>query len=81
MSKKDFLNNCFSPNWLEVDLSEAKNRDVTVNKEVNPESKQRKDLKVLLQELEEIKTNIERAVEKQHRLSNLLGFYTGTIAQ
>lgn len=81
MSKKDFLNNCFSPNWLEVDLSEAKNRDVTVNKEVNPESKQRKDLTVLLQELEEIKTNIERAVEKQHRLSNLLGFYTGTIAQ
>ena len=81
MSKKDYLNNCFSPNWLEVDLSEAKNKDSTINKEVNPESKQRKDLTILLQELEEIKTNIERAVEKQHRLSNLLGFYTGTIAQ
>ena len=82
MSKKDFNNNCFSPNWLEVDLSAiAENREETVNKEVRLESKRRKDLKTLLKELDEIKKNIERAVEKQHRLANLMGFYTGEIAQ
>ncbi len=82
MSKKDFNNNCFSPNWLEVDLSEsAKSREGTFNKEVRLESKQRKDLKTLLKELDEIKKNIEKAVEKQHRLANLVGFYTGELAQ
>ena len=82
MSKKDFNNNCFSPNWLEVDLSEgAKSKEGTLNKEVRLESKQRKDLKTLLKELDEIKKNIEKAVEKQHRLANLVGFYTGEIAQ
>lgn len=82
MSKKDFNNNCFSPNWLEVDLSEsAKSRECTFNKEVRLESKQRKDLKTLLKELDEIKKNIEKAVEKQHRLANLVGFYTGELAQ
>ena len=82
MSKKDFNNNCFSPNWLEVDLSEgAVSNEGTVNKEVCLESKQRKDLKTLLKELDEIKKNIEKAVEKQHRLANLIGFYTGEFAQ
>ena len=82
MTKKDFQNNCFSPNWLEVDLSDAAERvDLSVNKEVRLESKRRKDLKTLLKELDEIKENIERAVEKQHRLANLIGFYTGELAQ
>ena len=81
MSKKDFNNNCFSPNWLEIDLSEAESKQTEVNKEVRLESKRRKDLKTLLKELDEIKENIERAVEKQHRLANLMGFYTGEIAQ
>ena len=82
MSKKDFQNNCFSPNWLEVDLTNAaESNDPSVNKEVRLESKRRKDLKTLLQELEEIKKNVERAVEKQHRLANLMGFYTGEFAQ
>jgi hypothetical protein len=82
MSKQDFKNNCFSPSWLEVDLSEAAERtDLSVNKEVHLESKRRKDLKTLLKELEEIKKNVERAVEKQHRLANLMGFYTGEFAQ
>ena len=31
--------------------------------------------------LDEIKKNIEKAVEKQHRLANLIGFYTGELAQ
>ena len=78
-TKEDFNNGCFSPNWLEVDLSEA--AVGTENKEVRLESKRRKDLKTLLKELDEIKENIERAVEKQHRLANLMGFYTGEIAQ
>ena len=82
MTKKDFQNNCFSPNWLEVDLSNAVERaDLSVNKEVSLESKRRKDLKTLLNELDEIKKNIEKAVEKQHRLANLMGFYTGEFAQ
>ena len=82
MSKKEFENNCFSPNWLEIDLSSAvENKEATVNKEVSLESKQRKDLKTLLKELDEIKKNIEKAVEKQHRLANLVGFYTGELAQ
>ena len=82
MSKKEFNNKCFSPNWLEVDLSKAESREDTVNKEVRPESEQqRKDLNTLLKELDEIKKNIEKAVEKQHRLANLIGFYTGEFAQ
>ena len=44
-AKEDFKNNCFSPNWLEVDLSKAESREDTVNKEVRLESEQRKDLK------------------------------------
>jgi predicted transcriptional regulator len=80
-AKEDFKNNCFSPNWLEVDLTEAANREDTVNKEVRLESEQRKDLNTLLKELDEIKKNIEKAVEKQHRLANLVGFYTGEFAQ
>jgi len=81
-TKKEFNNNCFSPNWLEIDLSNSEESNVsTVNKEVRLESKRRKDLKTLLKELDEIKENIERAVEKQHRLANLIGFYTGELAQ
>ena len=81
-TKEDFNNNCFSPNWLEIDLSEAAESDDTLlNKEVRLESNRRKDLKTLLTELDEIKKNIEKAVEKQHRLANLIGFYTGELAQ
>lgn len=81
MSRKEFDNNCFSPNWLEVDLSDTAVNAEPVHKEVRLESKQRKDLTTLLKELDEIKENIEKAVEKQHRLANLIGFYTGELAQ
>ena len=97
-NKKDYLNKCFSPNWIEIDLenlqseqkakevsktsSESYNSDITaVKKEASLESKHRKDLNTLLKELEEIKQNIERAAEKQHRLANLMKFYTGEFAQ
>ena len=96
MSKKEYLNKCFSPNWIEIDLDEisaqtakevSNSSDLDVqktqeqyNKEVRLESKRRKDLNTLLKELDEIKQSIERAAEKQHRLANLMSFYTGEFA-
>ena len=91
MNKKEYNNKCFSPNWIEIDLDDVN----TVNKEVNQseqvrqytvkeerlESKRRKDLNTLLRELDEIKQNIEKVAEKQHRLANLMSFYTGECAQ
>ena len=77
MSKKEFENKCFSPNWLEVDLTEAK--VTTQNKEER--QSYRKNLETLLKELDEIKQNIENAREKQRMLANLMGFYTGEYAQ
>jgi t-SNARE complex subunit (syntaxin) len=78
-NKKDFQNKCFSPNWIEIDLEEVAKEQV--NREVRLESKRRKDLKTLLKELDEIKQNIEKVAEKQHRLANLMGFYSGDFAQ
>ncbi len=96
MSKKEYLNKCFSPNWIEIDLDEisaqtakevSNSSDLDVqktqeqyNKEVRLESRRRKDLNTLLKELDEIKQSIERAAEKQHRLANLMSFYTGEFA-
>ena len=95
-NKKNYLNKCFSPNWIDVDLEtvDRQQKEVTKtsnesyknvrtqeNREVRLENKQRKDLKTLLKELDEIKQNIEKAAEKQHRLANLMGFYTGEFAQ
>ena len=94
-NKKDYLNNCFSPNWIEVDLNEVQKQqkeveaisnaelelDYTYKTEVHSETKRRKDLNTLLKELDEIKQNIERVAEKQHRLANLMGFYSGEFAQ
>lgn len=91
MNKKEYNNKCFSPNWIEIDLDNVN----TVNKEVNQseqvrqhtvkeerlESKRRKDLNTLLRELDEIKQNIEKVAEKQHRLANLMSFYTGEFAR
>ena len=51
------------------------------NKEARLESKRRKDLNTLLKELSEIKESIEFAAEKQHRLANLMSFYTGEFAK
>ena len=78
-TKRDFKNNCFSPNWIEVDLRDVKEQQSA--REERLESKRRKDLNTLLKELDEIKQNIERVAEKQHRLANLMGFYSGEFAQ
>ena len=77
-TKKDFQNRCFSPNWIEIDLDEVERQTV---KEERLESKRRKDLNTLLKELDEIKQSIEKAAEKQHRLANLMSFYTGEFAK
>ena len=94
-NKKDYFNKCFSPNWIEIDL-ETVNRqqkevlEVTENDEIlvrtyerkeYTETRQRKDLNTLLKELDEIKQNIEKVAEKQHRLKNLMSFYTGEFAR
>ena len=78
-TKRDFNNNCFSPNWIEIDLEDVRRRQAI--REERLENKRRKDLKTLLKELDEIKQNIERVAEKQHRLANLMGFYRGEFAQ
>mgnify|MGYP007123282469 FL=1 len=78
--KEEYNNKCFSPNWIEVDLA-AKSEERQTVKEERLESKRRKDLNTLLRELDEIKQNIERVAEKQHRLANLMSFYTGEFAQ
>ena len=95
-NKKDYFNKCFSPNWIEVDLETVdrqqkevtqtgnesyKNVSTYENREVRLEERRRKDLNTLLRELEEIKQNIEKVAEKQHRLANLMGFYSGEFAQ
>lgn len=94
-TKKDYANKCFSPNWIEIDLGEVEqqtlraleeeerlspSREQHQTKEERLEDKRRKDLTTLLKELDEIKENIERAVEKQHRLTNLMKYYTGDFA-
>lgn len=94
-NKKEYLNKCFSPNWIEVDLEivDSQQKEVTEVSEADKtlvrtyerkeslETRQRKDLNTLLRELDEIKQNIERVAEKQHRLANLMGFYSGNLAQ
>ena len=94
-NKKDYLNKCFSPNWIEINLetiqdpqkevivvSNAGNESVDTNeRKESLETRKRKDLETLLKELEQIKQNIERVAEKQHRLANLMSFYTGDLAQ
>lgn len=76
MNRKEYDNKCFSPNWIEIDLDEVESHTV---KEERLESKRRKDLNTLLKELDEIKQGIERAAEKQHRLADLMRFYTGEL--
>ena len=94
-NKKEYFNKCFSPNWIEIDL-ETVNRQQkevievsesdyelvrTQKRKDNLETRRRKDLNTLLRELDEIKQNIEKVAEKQHRLANLMSFYSGEFAQ
>ena len=94
-NKKDYFNRCFSPNWIEVDLETVDRQSKEVievsesdynlvhsnERKESLETRRRKDLNTLLRELDEIKQNIERVAEKQHRLKNLMSFYSGEFAQ
>lgn len=85
-ARKEYDNKCFSPSWLDNDeiISQAVENHTTegqTKKEDRLESKRRKDLNTLLKELDEIKLSIERAAEKQHRLANLMSFYSGEFAK
>ena len=93
-NKKDYLNKCFSPNWIEIDLETAQAQQKEVielsqadyepaylnERKDNLENRQRKDLNTLLKELEDIRQNIERVAEKQHRLANLMQYYVQDFA-
>ena len=94
-NKKEYLNKCFSPNWIEVDLDSVNRQQKevlevskadenlvrTYERKDSLEARQRKDLNTLLKELDDIKQNIEKVAEKQHRLKNLMSFYTGEFAR
>ena len=94
-NKKEYFNKCFSPNWIEIDLEkvDSQQKEVievseadyelvrTYERKESLETRRRKDLNTLLRELDEIKQNIEKVAEKQHRLANLMRFYSGEFAQ
>lgn len=58
MSRKEYNNKCFSPNWLEVDLAEVS--DHQLNKEERLESKRRKDLNTLLKSLMKLSKTLKK---------------------
>lgn len=64
MDMKDiFENGCFSPGWIEK------------GSETTPLVPERKELSVLLGELEEIKNNIENLQAKQWYLARLIQYH------
>ena len=91
MARKEYVNKCFTPDWLEVDLesgdeacyehalASVNTEEGHISKEERLESRRRKDLNTLLKELDDIRQNIEKAAEKQHRLANLMNFYNGEV--
>ena len=69
-AKQDFFNGCLPGNWVEAETTEISEAEkVVVSK--------RKDIAILLAELEEIKNTFERIEEKKIRLQNLMQFYRG----
>lgn len=70
MDMKDiFETGCFSPGWIEKETEEA------------PPVPARKELSVLLGELEEIKNNIENLQAKQWYLAKLIQYHNEGFAR
>lgn len=69
------MDGCFCANWVDVDVT-----DVQASQEVQM-LYHRKDLQTLLDELEEIKRNIELVNEKKIVLENLMKFNRGELAE
>lgn len=65
-NKRHYMDGCLCGNWVDVEVNEDSQ---TSSFEHNY---QRKDLQTLLDELEEIKRNIERIAEKERILEDLL---------
>lgn len=73
MNTEEFLKSRgFSPGWLED--THSKKEDIQ-----EESAGVRKDLNVLLAELEEIKNEFEKISQKKEKLKNLLNFYSGFI--
>lgn len=74
-NKRHYMDGCFCANWVDVDVT-----DVQASQEVQM-LYHRKDLQTLLDELEEIKRNIELVNEKKIVLENLMKFNQGELAE
>ena len=71
-NKRRYMDGCFCGDWVDVEM-----RDKSPQNEYIAE-RQRKDLNTLLEELEEIKRNLEQIDKKQAFLEELmLRFYGG----
>lgn len=69
MNVEEFLKTRgFSPSWLEETDTKEEQQEVY--------TQQRKDLNVLLSELEQIKNEFEKISLKKEKLQNLLKFYS-----
>ena len=79
MDMKDiFENGCFSPGWIEKDEPQVNYVPVEGQmRQVLP----RKDLSVLLAELEDIKNNIEEVKAKQWYLARLVQYHNEGFAR
>lgn len=62
-NKKRYNSGCFCADWVDVEVNESSSAY---------QNYVRKDLATLLEELEEIKRNIERLAEKEIFLENLM---------
>jgi hypothetical protein len=65
-NKRHYMDGCLCGNWIDVEVNEENLKSSTQH------NYQRKDLQTLLDELEEIKRNIERIAEKERILEDLL---------
>ena len=65
-NKRHYMDGCLCGNWVDVEVNEDSQASSFEH------NYQRKDLQTLLDELEEIKRNIERIAEKERILEDLL---------
>ena len=74
MNQEEFFKSRgFSPSWLEV----SENDELSFSKEKSQvDTTHRKELSVLLSELDEIKKEFEKISAKKEKLQSLLNFYT-----
>ena len=74
-NKRRYSEGCLCANWVDVEVSESRER------ESQQVSYQRKDLQTLLEELNEIRRNLEKLAEKQIFLENLMRINRGELLE